>query len=152
MPARAAELGRVLRSFALLVLLIAPLCGCKEPQGAAAASTASSGLVRSGTDIAIGNVRTSPTADNIGFSNDEFYIVTFTFKNDLGYALIPRIDHFVLEDAEGRRFLGADSGSPALVGITNRSALLKSDDTQKYTVGFRVPQDTMGTLYYDATL
>ncbi|MDQ2908741.1 MAG: hypothetical protein M3R44_05240 [Candidatus Eremiobacteraeota bacterium] len=142
----------MLRSLALLVLLIVPLCGCKEPQAGAAAATASAGLVRSGTDIAIENVRTAATADNVGFSNDEFYIVTFTFKNDLGYALIPRIDHFVLEDVQGRRFLGADSGNPALIGITNRSALLKPGDTQKYTIGFRVPRNTTGTLYYDATL
>lgn len=149
MPARAAEARRVPRSLALLVLLALPLAGCKEPQEPSGASAA---LVRSGTDITIKAVRTSATGDNVGSGSDEFYLVTFTFKNDLGYALTPRIDHFVLEDAERRRFLGADSGSPALVGISNAVAQLQPGDAHDYTVGFRVPQNTTGTLYYDATL
>ncbi len=139
----------MLRSLALLVALAVPLSGCKEPSSPNAAPV---GLVRGGTDITIESVRTAATVDNVGFGSDEFYVVTFTFKNDLGYALIPRIDHFVLEDADRRRFLGADSGSPVLVGLSNPAALLKASDVHTYTVGFRVPQNTTGTLYYDATL
>ncbi len=140
---------RVLRRLALLVLLLGPLTACKEPPVPA---TAPVGLVRGGTDITVDTVRMAATGDDIGSGSDEFYIVTFTFNNDLGYALTPRIDHFVLEDAQARRFLGADSGSPALVGLSNRSALLRAGESRKYTVGFRVPQNTTATLYYDATL
>ena len=140
------------RSLALLVLLLLPLVACREPQGAEAPSGPSAGIVHSGTDITIKAVRTSATGDNVGSGSDQFYLVTFTFKNDLGYALTPRIDHFVLEDTERRRFLGADSGSPALIGISNTVALLHAGDEHDYTVGFRVPQNTTGTLYYDATL
>jgi len=140
------------RSLALFVLLLLPLVACKEPQEPQEPAGPSAGLIHSGTDIAIKAVRTSATGDNVGSGSDQFYLVTFTFKNDVGYALTPRIDHFVLEDTERRRFLGADSGSPALVGISNTVALLQPGDAHDYTVGFRVPQNTTGTLYYDATL
>ncbi len=148
MPVEAAEGRGVIRCLACLALLVLTLAACKQPQEP---SDASAGLLRGGTDIAIKNVRMSATGDNVGFGSDQFYVITFTFTDDLGYAVIPRIDHFVLEDRDHRRYLGADSGSPALVGISNDTEQLRPGDTHDYTVGFRVPQNTTGTLYYDAT-
>ncbi len=109
------------------------------------------GFVRPGTDVAIQDVREVSANDALAQSSDEYYVVRFVWTNHLGYALVPRIDRFVLEDANRRRFLGSDSGSPALVGIENYSGLLQQGASHEYTVGFRVPQNTAGRLYYDAT-
>ena len=140
--------SRVKRFSALAVLAAALLAGCKDPQGNTSPSL---GLVRAGTDVAIKDVRTYAPGDAIAGTNDEYYVVTFTFTNSLGFALVPRIDHFVLEDQDRRRYLGADSGNANLVGISNYSGLLKVGDSHDYTVGFRVPQNTHALLFYDAT-
>ena len=137
-----------MKRIAALVFFALPLAGCKEP---ASANAPVAGLLRPGNDVAIKSVRMSAAVDARALSDDQYYVVTLTFTNDLGYAVIPRIDHFVIEDNERRRFLGADSGSPALVGIANTGAQLKQGESHDYTVGFRVPQNTSGTLYYDAT-
>ena len=137
-----------MKRIAALMFFALPLAGCKEPASGSAPPAA---LLRPGNDVAIKAVRTSAAVDARALTDDQYYVVTLTFTNDLGYALSPRIDHFVIEDNERRRFLGADSGSPALVGISNTGALLKQGESHEYTVGFRVPQNTTGTLYYDAT-
>jgi len=133
----------------LASVLLGSLAGCKEPQGA---NDPVAGFVRPGTGVAIQTVREVSPSDAVGLSNDEYYVVRFTWTNDVGYPLVPRIDHFVIEDRDRRRFLGADSGNPALVGIANYAGSLKTGESHVYTVGFRVPQNTVGTLYYDATL
>ncbi len=137
----------MIRLLVTSVALLA-LAGCKEPPGP---NDPVAGFVRAGKDVTIANVREFSAADGVAFSNDEYYVVKFTWTNDVGYALAPRIDHFVIEDRDRRRFLGADSGSPALVGISNFADPVKPGDSHDYTVGFRVPQNTTGTLYYDAT-
>ncbi|MDQ2857195.1 MAG: hypothetical protein M3R53_00915 [Candidatus Eremiobacteraeota bacterium] len=126
----------------------AALAGCKEPP---AGASAAAGLVTPGQAIAIASVRTYATSDAVAGSTDEYYIVAFTFTNTLGSAFAPRIDHFVLEDDQKRRFLGADSGNANLVGLSNYAGPLKAGDAHEYTVGFRVPQNTHAKLFYDAT-
>lgn len=138
----------VKRSAAVLVLLAAPIAGCKEPP---AASEPVAGFVRAGTDVVILDVRELAAGDALAQSSDEYYVVRFAWTNRVGRALAPRIDRFVLEDTNRRRFLGADSGSAALVGIDNYAGLLQQGVSHEYTVGFRVPANTAGTLYYDAT-
>ena len=134
--------------FFALPLAVLPLAGCKEP---ASGNAPVAGLLTPGRDVAIKVLRMSAAVDARALSDDQFYVVTLTFTNDLGYSVMPRIDHFVIEDNQRRRFLGADSGSPALIGINNTRALLRQGESHDYTVGFRVPQNTTGTLYYDAT-
>ncbi len=136
------------RSAAVLVLLAAPLAGCKEPP---ALPEPEAGFIRAGTDVTIVSVHRITASDALAQSSDEYYVVRFAWTNHVGYALAPRIDRFVLEDANRRRFLGSDSGSSALVGIENFTGLLQQGASHEYTVGFRVPQNTAGTLYYDAT-
>jgi len=138
----------VKRSAAVLVLFATPLAGCKQPPEATQPTL---GLVRAGTDVAIAKLRAVSASDALAQSNDEYYVVTFVWTNRLGYALAPRIDHFVLEDANRRRFLGADAGDAALVGIANYTGVLQQGGAHEYTVGFRVPQNTTGMLFYDAT-
>jgi len=115
------------------------------------AADATLGLLRAGEDIVIKSVVVRTVADSIAGTNDEYYIVKFTFTNHLGNTLVPKIDHFAIEDEQKRRFLGADSGSPTLIGISNYAGQLKVGDSHDYTVGFRVPLDTQGTLFYDPT-
>jgi hypothetical protein len=140
--------SRVKRLSWLAALVATLLVGCKDPQGD---TSPSFGLVRAGTDIVIKDVRTYAPGDAIAGTNDEYYVVTFNFTNAQGFALVPRIDHFVLEDQDRIRYLGADSGNANLVGISNYSGLLKVGDSHDYTVGFRVPQNTHALLIYDAT-
>ncbi len=93
-----------------------------------------------------------PTNDSVaGANGQEYYIISFTYTNDLGYALVPSIKHFTLEDVDRIRYLGEDSGNAALVGIENFSDTLKPGDSHDYTVGFRVPDNTYATLQYDPT-
>lgn len=133
----------------LALCFAATLAGCKEP--APDSAGLASALVRPGSDIVVKAVRTYATADNVAYSNDEYYIVTLNFTNRLGYALAPRIDHFVLEDAKNVRYLGVDSGNANLAGIENYDGVLKVGENHDYTVGFRVPQSAQGILYYDAS-
>ncbi len=126
------------------------MAGCKDPPTGTSASAQTS-LVRAGTDIVVKNVRALSPGDNTAYSNDEYYIVTFTFTNNLGFALAPHPDHFVIEDQQKQRYLGADSGNANLSGISNYDGILKVGESHDYTIGFRVPQNTQGILYYDAT-
>ncbi len=138
--------------FVLAAALAVALSGCKDPAGpGGGAADSTLGLVRPGEDIVIKSIAIRTPADAIAGTNDEYYIVTFNFTNHLGNTLVPRIDHFAIEDDQKRRFLGADSGSPTLVGISNYAGQLKVGDSHDYTVGFRVPLNTQGTLFYDPT-
>ncbi len=125
------------------------LAGCKEPQGTEVKP--SSGFIRGGQDIVIKEIRTYGTADAVAYSNDQYYVIRFTFTNNIGFALKPKIDHFVIEDVNKVRYLGVDSGNAALVGISNYEGTLQKGDSHDYTVGFRVPLNTTGSLFYDAT-
>jgi hypothetical protein len=141
---------RVKRFLSLLAICIVPLlAGCKDP--APAADSPASGFVHAGTDIVIKSVRTFSPSDQVAGTNDEYYVATFTFTNNQGMTLAPRIDHFVIQDLQNRRFLGADSGNVNLIGISNYTGTLKVGDSHDYTVGFRVPINTNGTLFYDNT-
>ena len=137
----------VKRIFALAVLCAAAaLAGCKEPQ-----SEPNSGFVRAGQDVVVKSVRIYPSTDNAAFSNEQYYVVAFNFTNHLGIGLVPKLDHFVLQDSGNVRYLGITSGSSTLAGISNSDDYLKVGDSHDYTVGFRVPKNTIGTLFYDAT-
>lgn len=140
----------VKRSFLLVAAcLVFTLGGCKDPGGAQ--NDSENRLVRPASDIAIKSVRTFAPSDQVAGSNDEYYVITFTFTNDQGMSLAPRVNHFVLQDILNRRFFGVDSGNTALVGISNYEGVLKVGDSHDYTIGFRVPQDSTGTLFYDNT-
>ena len=139
---------RVKRLVALAAACISlALGGCKDPSGAA--DSPATGLVHPAADVAIESVRTFAPNDSVAGSNDEFYIVTFTFTNDQGMSLVPRIDHFALQDIQNTKYYGIDTGNAALVGISNYGGVLKVGDSHEYTVGFRVPHDTTATLIYD---
>jgi len=136
-------------SAAAVALVIA--LGCAHPVVAGGTADSALGLIRPGADIIIKSISIRTPADAIAGTNDVYYVVRFNFTNHLGNTLAPRIDHFAIEDDQKRRFLGADGGSSALVGISNYLGQLKVGDSHDYTVGFRVPLSTQGTLFYDPT-
>lgn len=139
------------RSLVLAALCASPLlASCKEPTQAADSSKVNS-FVRAGQDITISEMRTYGTSDAIAGTNDEYYVIRFKWTNTLGIALVPKIDHFVIEDTSKRRFLGVQTGNSALVGISNYSGQLDRGESHEYTVGFRVPLNTQGMLFYDAS-
>ncbi len=155
MPAWTAEGERVKRLVCLFALMVpalgvTALAGCKDAAPGSSASLATA-LVRPGTDIVLRDVRAVAPGDDVADAHDEFYVVTLNFTNHLGYALAPRPDHFVFEDAQKIRYLGAVSGNANLSGIANYAGVLKVGDSHDYTIGFRVPQNAQGVLYYDAT-
>ncbi|GAC1441754.1 MAG: hypothetical protein NVS2B8_10610 [Vulcanimicrobiaceae bacterium] len=127
------------------------LIGCKEPPAAAADAKIGTTFVRGGQNVEIKEIRTYGTSDAVAGANDIYYVVRFVWTNATGLALVPAIDHFVIEDNDKRRFLGVQSGSAALVGISNYSGRLDRGEAHEYTVGFRVPQSTQGILFYDAS-
>jgi len=129
----------------LSVLFVLALGGCKEPPG----QSGDLSLLRAGSDVVIKGIQTYQPQDAVAGSNDVWYVVTFTFTNNQGMTLAPRINHFVVQDDQNRRYLGTDSGSAALVGISNYDGVLKVGEAHDYTVGFRVPQDFRGVLFYD---
>ncbi len=134
------------RSAALSFAAVVFLSGCKAPEKPGDAIVP---LVEGGTGVAIENVRDVPAANANARSTDDFYIVTFTWTNTLGFALVPKISHFVFVDPAAKRFLGADSGDAALVGIRNSGDEVAQGGSHAYTVGFRVPRATTGRLFYD---
>jgi hypothetical protein len=145
--AKAPDVKRFVTCFAFAATL--GFAGCKDVP---TSPTTTSSFVRPASDIVIKSVRTVAPGDEIaGAANYEYYIVKFTYTNDLGYAFTPVISHFGLEDVDRRRFKGEDSGSTALVGITNYAEQLKVGDSHDYTVGFHVPENTYGVLSYDPT-
>jgi hypothetical protein len=141
----------VVKRFSILVGALAAglLAGWGAPAGARV--NPALGLVRAGQDIVVKDVSIRATMDSVAATNDQYLIVTFAFTNHTGNTLAPKIDHFAIEDDQKRRFLGADSGSPALIGLSNFPGQLKIGESHDYTVGFRVPLNTQGTLFYDST-
>lgn len=140
---------RFLPLFALLACCT--FASCKDVPAAQTATESS--FIRPAKNIVIKNIRTFATGDAVAGNNAyEYYVVKFTFTNDFNYAFAPAINHFVFEDIDRRRFEGQDSGSTALVGINNYNDVLKPGDSHDYTVGFDVPQNSVGELLYDPTV
>ena len=145
MPARIAEgalVNRLLSIVAACALLV--VAGCKEPQP----GQPQTGLVTAGTDVVIQSFRAVQAPEN---NADAFqiYIVKLTYTNNSNQPFVPLINHFVLEDAQKIRHTGTDTGSTALVGISNYSGALKPGESHDYTIGFPVSPNTSGIVFYD---
>ena len=154
MPAEPGRNSADVKRSTLLCALAASfaLAGCKEPTQAPDSKTVSTnGFIRPGESIEIKEMRTYGTSDAVGASNDEYYVLRFKWTNDTGTPLLPKIDHFIIEDLDKRRFLGLETGNAALIGISNYTGTLQKNESHEYTVGFRVPQGTQGRLFYDAS-
>ena len=133
------------RQTALTLLACMALIGCKQPtaQASTPVSGSSNVVVRS-TKVYDAHVG----ATDIG---QGYYIVCqLTFTNDLGHDVAPEPKNFVFYDAYGQPYPGVDSGSSVLIGVSNYTGIVKKDAKQDYTVAFRVPSVTSGSVFYAA--
>lgn len=133
---------RILSIVALSTLSL--LTACKEPPPA----NAPNALVNPAPDIVVKSVQIVGVPEN-SVQGDTLYIVTFTFTNDTGRDLVPRIDHFILQDRDQIRHAGITQGSTALVGrLHNSDEILHKNESRDYMAAFLVYAGTFGTLSY----
>jgi hypothetical protein len=136
--------NRLLALSSLALALLVP-AGCKQPTPEATTPVGGSSNV---------TVRSSKVyRADMGATDASvaYYIVCeVTFTNTLGHDVYPEPKNFVFFDAYGQPYPGIDSGSTALIGISNYSGVVKTDAKQDYTIGFRVPSVTSGAVYYAA--
>ena len=103
-------------------------------------------------DVHVLDVRRVATQDNVAglaSAGASFLIVHLRFTNETGDDLAPRIDHFVFTASDGARFFGLESGSTALIGISNDRGVVKMNASREYTIGFRTDTQLGGTVAYE---
>jgi hypothetical protein len=132
---------------AIVAVLVAAcvLSGCKEPAPVGSAE------IQGSTNVEMHGSKYVPTQSSNMSSgtNDQFYVICkITFTNTLGYDTAPEPKNFILQDPIGNQFVGVDSGDAALIGISNYGGLVKKDQKQDYTVAFRIPPNTSGSVFY----
>lgn len=139
----------MIRPLLLAVVLAAGTTGCNQPTDPVPLPA----KVLSGIgDVKVLSSMIVPTgegATQLSGGQVAYVIAKIEFTNDLGFDTTPVISNFILQDTSGRRFVGQDTGSSALVGISNSTEVLKKDEKRVYTVGFRVADPTTtGTIEY----
>ncbi|HEY0799167.1 MAG TPA: hypothetical protein VGD50_08450 [Candidatus Baltobacteraceae bacterium] len=128
----------------LALALVVVLTGCKEPAG----SNVQSSVVRGTQDVVVNSVTQYIDPND---AKQVFYVCQITWTNSAGPDLIPRIERFILTDASENQYPGLDTGAVALIGINNYRGVVKKGETHSFTVGFHVPFNTVGTIFYDQT-
>jgi hypothetical protein len=79
-----------------------------------------------------------------------YVVATVELTNDTPRDFTPDVSRFFLTTANNERYQGTDSGSSALIGVSNVHRTLKQGDKRAYTVGFRTPDPViMGTISYE---
>ena len=128
----------VLGAAAVLVL-----AGCKQPPSAGDAA------VNGSTNIVVHEAKIYPAPVGATELGSGYYIVCkLTFTNTYGHDIAPEPKNFVLYDAYGQPYVGVDSGTSVMVGISNYSGIVKKDEKHDYTIGFRVQAVTSGAVFY----
>ena len=104
-------------------------------------------------DVQVRAVRVVPSSDTApGFAagSSTFAIATVSLTNGTPHAMVPTIARFFLTTPRNVRYRGTDSGSSALVGVSNPHIMLKPGDARDYTVGFRTTDPVVaGTISYE---
>lgn len=135
-------MNRILSIVALSSLSL--LVACKDPQPA----NAPNGFITPAPDIVIKSVKVLTVPEN-SVQGDTLYLVNFTFTNDTGRNIVPRMDHFILQDRDQIRHAGITTGSTALAGqINNSDDILKKGESRDYSCAFLVYAGTFGSLTY----
>jgi hypothetical protein len=128
-------IGFVLAAFALT--------GCKDVK------PGPSELIRGSQGVAVSAVKVFQTSGGTSTGTQATYVVArLTFENTLGYDTTPEPKNFVLTDSLGQQYAGVDTGDSALVGISNYGGVVKKGASQEYTIAFRVPANTSGSIFY----
>jgi len=128
--------------FALGLLTV----GCQEKPTPAS-------LYSSASDIAILDNRFVTSNDvsvgSVGGTPQSYLIVKVQLTNDISSQLFPVVTHFVFTASDGSRYAGIDSGSSALIGISNDYSPMKRGDVRAFGVGFKMPFEQAGTISYE---
>jgi len=133
------------RTFLVLVLALA-VGACRTPAGAAP-SIAGAGDVRV---LAVRFVPGTDAGPGLAAGGLTFVVATVELTNDTPRDFTPDVSRFFLTGAQHQRYQGTDSGSSALVGVSNSHRMLKQGDKRSYTVGFRTTDPVIaGTVSYE---
>jgi hypothetical protein len=133
------------RTAALAVLGALLLAGCKEPKQGPAST------IQGSTNVELHTVKffTAASGNTSSGLRESYYVVcALTFTNTYGFDVAPEPKNFVLTDPIGNQYIGVDTGSSQLVGISNYRGLVKKDEKQDYTIAFHVPANVAGAIFY----
>jgi len=86
---------------------------------------------------------------SVGGTSQAYLIFKIHFMNDLSSQLFPVISHFIFTGGDGSRYQGVDSGSTALIGISNNFSPMKRGDERDFVVAFKMPFQQVGTITYE---
>jgi hypothetical protein len=79
-----------------------------------------------------------------------YAVATVELTNEGSRDFTPDVSRFFLTASNNERYQGTDSGSSALIGVSNAHRMLKRGDKRDYTVGFRIPDPVItGTISYE---
>jgi|HubBroStandDraft_1064217.scaffolds.fasta_scaffold79790_2 hypothetical protein len=128
--------------FALGLLTV----GCQEKPTPAS-------LYSSATDIKILDNRFVSSNDaavgTVGGASQSYLIFKLEMTNDISSQLFPVATHFIFTGSDGSRYAGIDSGSSALIGISNDYSPMKRGDVRNFGVAFKMAFEQAGTISYE---
>jgi hypothetical protein len=120
--------------------------GCQE-------KPAPTSLFGSASDVKILSARYVSTTDSaagtIGGTAQSYLIFRVHLTNDISEQLFVVPSHFVFTTQDGTRYAGIDSGSSALIGISNNYGPMRRGDERDFAVAFRMPIEQAGTISYE---
>jgi hypothetical protein len=131
----------------LLVPALALALGTCEAPALAAPPITGIGDVRV---LAVRFVPSTETGSGLAATSLTYVVATVELTNDSPRDFTPEISRFFLTAPRNQRYQGIDTGSSALVGVSNAHRMLKAGDKRAYTVGFRSPDPVVtGTISYE---
>lgn len=137
----------MLKRFPLVIFALGlVVSGCQEKPAPASLFGGSSDIkvlearYVSSNDAAVGSV---------GGTAQSYLIFRVHLTNDISQQLFVVPSHFVFTAQDGNRYAGIDSGSSALVGISNDYSPLTKGQGRDFIVAFRTPIEQAGTVSYE---
>ena len=120
--------------------------GCQEKPTPAS-------LYQGSADVSILDNRYVTSNDSaagmLGGGSQAYLVFKLHFVNNLSSQLFPIVTHFIFTTADGTRYNGSDSGSSALIGISNNYSQMKRGEERDFTIGFKVPYQQAGIITYE---
>ncbi|MGH7661050.1 MAG: hypothetical protein ACRENA_09090 [Vulcanimicrobiaceae bacterium] len=137
----------MLRRFPLLLFVLGLLAsGCQEkPAPASLFGGASDVKVLEASFVSSNDA----AAGLVGGMAQSYLIFRVHLTNDISQQLFVVPSHFVFTTQDGNRYAGIDSGSSALIGISNDYSPLSRGQSRDFIVAFRMPIEQAGTISYE---
>jgi hypothetical protein len=133
---------------AVLLACVGLFAACKPSDG-----PVGSQLFGGTGDVRVIDARVVPTADasaQTGGGTLDYVVARVELTNDLGRDVIPDVGRFFLIDRSGNRYQATDTGSAALLGVTNSHQPLLEHEKRIYVLGFRTSDPNVaGTIEYE---